>query len=152
MQQEKSIFTWHTYSDHLKSMLKSWMMNEDFYDVTLVSQDKKHIKANLSVLSSCSPVFKDILHKEKKSSPIIYLRGIQFYEIESIIQFIYLGEATISEERMDEFLAVAKSLEIGELCNAKSETYLEPKTNKTKYFVLRLYDEVCYALRMLRML
>ena len=51
----------------------------------------------------------------------MYLRGIQSLEIESIMQFIYLGEATFFEERMDEFLAVAKSLEIKELCNAECE-------------------------------
>ena len=52
----------------------------------------------------------------------MYLRGVQFSEMESIMQFIYLGEATFYEERMDEFLAVAKSLEIKELCNAATET------------------------------
>ena len=52
----------------------------------------------------------------------MYLRGVQYSEMESIMQFIYLGEATFYEERMDEFLAVAKSLEIKELCNAATET------------------------------
>ena len=49
----------------------------------------------------------------------MYLRGIQYSEMESIIQFIYLGEATLYEERTDEFLAVANSLEIKELYNPK---------------------------------
>ena len=38
------------------------------------------------------------------------------------MQFIYLGEATFFEERIDELLDVAKSLEIKELCEAKSES------------------------------
>ena len=38
------------------------------------------------------------------------------------MQFIYLGEATFYEERMDEFLAVAKSLEIKGLSNAETNT------------------------------
>merc|ERR1711911_87467 len=97
-------------------------MNEDFADVTLVTEDKRHIKANVNILSACSPVFKNILKKEKNLSPIMYLRGIQYSEMESIMQFIYLGEATFYEERMDELLAVAKSLEIKELCNVKSKT------------------------------
>ena len=122
MHQEKNSLTWHTYSDHLKSMMKDLMMNEDFSDVTLVTEDKKHITANIHILSACSPVFKDILKKQKNSSPSIYLRGIQSSEIESILQFIYLGEATFFKERMDEFLAVARSLEIEELCNAKTDT------------------------------
>ena len=100
--------------------MKELMMNEDFSDVTLVTEDKKHIKANINVLSACSPVFKDILKKEKNSNQIMYLRGVQFSEMESIMQFIYLGEATFYEERMDEFIAVTKSLEIKELSNAET--------------------------------
>ena len=69
-------------------------MNEDFADVTLVTEDKKQIRANKSILRTCSPVFEEILKKEQNSSPIIYLRGIQYSEMESIMQFIYLGEAT----------------------------------------------------------
>ena len=126
MHQEKYNLTWHSYSDHLKTMMKELMMNEDFADVTLVTEDKKQIKANTSILGACSPVFKDILKKENYSSQIMYLRGIQFPELESIMQFIYLGEATFYEERMDEFLAVAKSLEIKDLCNAETDSNDEP--------------------------
>merc|ERR1739838_1184053 len=125
MHPEKYSLTWHSYSDHLKSMMKELMMNEDFADVTLVTEDKKQIKANASILSACSPVFKDILKNEKNSNQIMYLRGIQFPEMESIMQFIYLGEATFYEERMDEFLAVAKLLEIKEICNAETESCSE---------------------------
>ena len=127
MHQDKYSLTWHTYSDHLKSMMKELMMNEDYSDVTLVTEDKKQIKANISILSACSPVFKDILKKEKNSCTIMYLRGIQYSEIESILQFIYLGEASFNEERMDELIAVAKSLEIKEFCNAEAEPNDEPE-------------------------
>ena len=127
MHQEKYSLTWHTYSDHLKSMMKELMMNEDFSDVTLVTEDKKQIKAHINILSACSPVFKDILKKERNSSAIMYLRGIQYSEMESIMQFIYLGEATFYKERMDEFLSVAKSLEIKTLCNPESESNDEPE-------------------------
>ena len=120
MHQEKYTLTWHTYSDHLKSMMKDLMMNEDFSDVTLVTEDKKQIMANRGILSACSPVFKDILNKDKNLSSVVYLRGIQYSEMESIIQFIYLSKAQFYEKRMDEFLAVAKSLEIKELCNANT--------------------------------
>ena len=130
MHQEKYSLTWHTYSDHLRSMMRELMMNEDFSDVTLVTEDKKHIKANINILSACSPVFKDILKKEKNTNQIMYLRGVQFSEMESIMQFIYLGEASLYEERMDDFIAVAKSLEIKGLCNAETETNDEPEDGK----------------------
>ena len=93
-------------------------MNDDFADVTLVTEDKKHMKAHKNILSFCSPIFRELITLDKKSNSIIFLRGIHFSELESIMQFIYFGEATFHEERMMEFLAVAKSLEIQELSNA----------------------------------
>ena len=56
----------------------------------------------------------------------MYLRGIQYLELESIMQFIYLGKATFYEERMDELLAVAKLLEIKALCHAETESNAAP--------------------------
>ena len=146
MHQKKYSLSWHAYADHLKSMMKKLMMNEDFADVILVTEDKKQIKANISVLSACSPVFKDILKKEKNSSPIMYLRGIQYSEMESIMQFIYLGEATFYVERMEELLAVAKSLEIKELCNAegatKDESENEPRCHQLRNLRNKLPQKV----------
>ena len=73
-------------------MMKELMTNEDLSDVTLFTEDKKQIKANINILSACSPVFKDTLKKNKNSSTIMYLRDIQYSEMESIMQFIYLGQ------------------------------------------------------------
>ena len=84
--------------------------------MTLVTEDKKQIKAHRNILSASSPVLKDILQINKDMRhPVIYLRGIQHSEMESILQFIYLGEAKFYEERMNEFLTVAKNLDIQEL-------------------------------------
>ena len=142
MHHEKYSLRWHTYSDHLISMMSELMMNEDFSDVTLVTEDKKQIKANINILSACSPVFKDIFQKEKNCNQIMYLRGIQFPELESIMQFIYRGEATFYKERMDEFLAVAKSLEIKELCNTENdEPEDEPSSYDEKTFTENLEEE-----------
>ena len=94
------------------------MYSNELTDVTLVSDDKKQFKAHKIVLSASSPVFKSIISDNNLSSPIIYLRGIQSHEIESILQFIYLGQATFYQERMNEFLNVAKSFEIKEISHS----------------------------------
>ena len=109
-------FTWRRNSDHLRDALKEMMTSSEFTDVTLVTDDKQLIRAHRNILGACSPVFKNILQLEINSAnPVIYLRGIQHSEIESILQFIYLGEARIYKERMSEFLIVSKNLEIMEL-------------------------------------
>ena len=63
MQPKKYSMTWHTYSEHLRDMMKE-MMNDDFADVTLVSEDMKQVKAHKNILSACSPVFKEIVKLE----------------------------------------------------------------------------------------
>ena len=126
MQKEKYSLTWQNYSDHLSSMMEGLMMNEDFSDLTLVTEDKKHIKANTHILSTCSPFLNNILKKERNSNQIMYLRGVQYSELESIIKFIYLGEVKFYEERMDEFLDVAKLLELKGLSSAGLSTPDKP--------------------------
>ena len=115
MNQEKYSINWHTYSDHLREMLHEMMKSNHLTDVTLVCDDKKQFKAHKIVLSACSPVFKGIIDDLPLDSSVIYLRGIHHQEMESILEFMYLGVATLYEERMNEFLSVAKNLEIKEI-------------------------------------
>ena len=114
--QEKYTLHWHSYSDHLRDTLKEMMTSSEFADVTLVTDDKQQIRAHRNILSACSPVFKNILQINSNNTfPVIYLRGIKYSEMESIMQFIYLGEARFYEERMNELIKVSKDLEIKDL-------------------------------------
>ena len=116
--------TWNDYPDHLRGLMHDLMVSEDFADVTLVTDDKKKVRAHRHVLSACSPVFKEILQMEKQNNhPFMYLRGIQYSEIEPILQFMYLGEAKLYEERLNEFMSAVRDLEIKEL-------YKRVKTNQ----------------------
>ena len=124
MDVEKYNLTWTDFPDHLRALMRDLMVSEDFADVTLVTDDKKKVRAHRHVLSACSPVFKEILQIEKQNNhPFMYLRGIQYSEIEPILQFMYLGEAKLYEERLNEFLSAARDLEIKEL-------YKRVKTNQ----------------------
>jgi MoaA/NifB/PqqE/SkfB family radical SAM enzyme len=49
------------------------------------------------------------------SHPLIYLRGVKHQELESIIQFIYLGEARLYEGSIDRFMEAVKDLQIKQL-------------------------------------
>ena len=102
-------------------MLHDMMLSNELTDVTLVSDDKVHFKAHKVVLSACSPIFKSIVSDDHLANQFIFLRGIQSHEVESILQFIYLGQATFYQDRMNEFLNVAKSLEIKEIGKENQE-------------------------------
>ena len=96
-------------------MLHEMMKLDQLTDVTLVCDDKKQLKAHKVVLSACSSVFKSIINDLPETSSVIYLRGIQHQEMESILEFMYLGVATFYQERMNEFLNAAKNLEVKEI-------------------------------------
>merc|ERR550517_2028485 len=86
-----------------------------YTDVTLVSDDQTQFKAHKIVLSACSPVFKKIIDSNPSQHPLIYLRGVQSFEVESILQFMYVGEGRFYHERMAEFIKVAQDLEVKEI-------------------------------------
>merc|ERR1719300_1991236 len=97
-------------------MIKSLMVSNESADVTLMCDDKTKFKAHKFVLKACSPVFQNIISDiSKKEDVIIYLRGVPSQEMESILKFVYFGKATIYQERMHDFLSVARNLEIIEL-------------------------------------
>ena len=112
--------TWRTFADHMQRMMEYLMTSDDFTDVTLIADDKNSIKAHRNILSACSPVLKNILQMGAQSNhhPVIYLRGIQYTDLEAMLQFIYLGETRVHEERLSEFISAAKSLEIEDLVKA----------------------------------
>jgi len=76
----------------------------------------KKFKAHKMVLSACSSVVKSIIDDLPISNDSeIYLKGIHHQDMESILEFMYLGVATFYQERMNEFLNVANNLEIKEI-------------------------------------
>ena len=118
MHPEKYTVTWHSHQDYLREIMWGMMTSDDFTDVTIVTDDKKTLKAHRNILSACSPVFKNILQMEiTNNHPVIYLRGIQYSEMESILQFIYFGQAKLYEEQMNKFMLLLKNLEIKGLIN-----------------------------------
>ena len=128
MQQDKYNLSWNNYSNHLRGLLHEMMKSKELTDVTLVCDDKQQFKAHKIVLSACSSVFKSIINDLPQTSSVIYLRGIQHQEMESILEFMYLGEASFYQERMNEFLNVAKNLQIKDMSNnAKFDNESVPK-------------------------
>ena len=115
MNQEKYSLNWDTYSDHLRKTFYELMKSNELTDVTLVCDDRSQFKAHKIVLSACSAVFKSIIIDLPQKNSVIYLRGIQHEEMESILEYMYLGVATFYQERLNEFLNVAKNLEIKEI-------------------------------------
>merc|ERR1719312_1126026 len=96
--------------------MEALMNSNNLADVTLVCNDETKFQAHKFVLSACSPLFQSIIDDlPQKEDSCIYLRGVQSQDMKTILQFMYLGQATLSEDKMNEFLGVAKNLEIKDI-------------------------------------
>ena len=104
--------TWDSFPEHSESIFKELCKSKRFCDITLVCDDQKLYKAHKLVLSASSDVFKTILSEETHSVPMIYLRGVSHKDLELILSFVYTGQVTFEQEKLDEFLKVANDLKI----------------------------------------
>ena len=108
-------FNWNAYNEHFKEMMLNLLQSNESSDVMLVCEDKTKFKAHKFVLNACSPVLQSIISDLPQNGQVIYLRGVLAPEMKSILEFMYLGQATTYKERMNDFLNVARSLEIKEI-------------------------------------
>ena len=109
MSDDKFDLTWNDFGRNAERTIKNLASDSLYTDVTLISDDRKRIKAHKIILSSCSSFFKTIFLKTKNQSNnlMIYLKGINSKDLELMMRFIYLGEADIQE-----FLEAGKDLKI----------------------------------------
>ena len=98
---------------------KELRTDTELSDVTLLCDDDQQMEAHRIILKSSSPFFSKVLSKSKHSHPMIYLRGLKAKDLRAIVDFIYLGEANIFQEDLNDFLALADELQIKGLVTLK---------------------------------
>ena len=124
---EKFCLKWNDFEQNLVSSYHDLSKDSEFSDVTLVCEGEEQIEAHKIIRTSCSPFFGDILHRNKHSHPLIYIRGVTAKNLIAIVDFIYNGEANIYQEDLDVFLALAEELQLKGLAGSKEDIDKEPK-------------------------
>ena len=107
----------------------------------MLSDDQIPFQAHKVVLSACSPVIKDLLTKNPHSHPIVYLRGVNQYHLQSLPKFMYLGEAIITQNYIEEFLKIADEFQIKGLAK-DNFFYDENDPVKVKMMLSAEFDNV----------
>ena len=100
------------YTNHVQKTFHEMFKHQDLADITIICDDKNHFKAHKIVLSSWSPVFKSIISTLPSLGATVYLRGVKSREMETLLEFMYLGQANCFQDKIENVLAVAKNLEI----------------------------------------
>ena len=72
------------------------------------------------VLAVLSPLFQRILKRNNHPHPMIYLKGLKSQDMVAMIDFLYFGEADVSQESLDSFLALAEEMELKGLTGQKA--------------------------------
>ena len=116
---EKLCLQWNDFQTNISSAFRDLKEEKDFSDVTLVCADQQ-VEAHRVILAACSPFFKKVLRKVQHSHPLIYMKGVNFSDMEAVLSFIYHGEVNVAEENLQNFLLVAEELELKGLSRGKN--------------------------------
>jgi len=126
MTEENYLLKWNDFEKNLSDGLKALKVDNTFCDVTLVCEDSQ-LEAHRVVLSVCSNFFQKILTKNCHSHPLLYLKGVKMSDMESIVHFVYHGEANVALEDLESFLAAANDLQIKGLTSPTVNSFRKTK-------------------------
>ena len=127
---EKLCLKWNDFQANLSSAFGGLRNDQDFADVTLVSEDGVHIETHKVVLASTSPFFREILKRNKHPHPMVYMRELKADELSAMIDFLYYGEANVNQESLEAFLGLAEELRLKGLTGSSAD---ESKSEDRRY-------------------
>ena len=108
---EKFCLKWSDFESNTRSCFREERQASDFYDVTLLCEEEQ-IRAHRLVLSAGSSFFKEAFRMVNHPHPVIYLKGVKRKDIESVLDFLYYGEAKVPLEDLSTFFETTKDLKI----------------------------------------
>jgi len=132
MTTEKFCLRWNDFETNISSAFRELRDDKDFFDVTLACDDDQ-MQAHKVILSACSPFFRNILRRNPHQHPLLYLKGVKFTDLQSVLNFMYHGEVNIAQEELNSFLAVAEDLKVKGLTQSQSGESMKtlPSSSKT---------------------
>ena len=118
---DKFCLKWNDFQTNVSKTFSTLRKEQDFLDITLLSDDGEAVSAHKVVLSASSEFFKGVLRKADHSKPMIYLNGVEYKVLKHILDYIYEGEVQLYQEDLDSFLDVAQKLKINGLIEGQEE-------------------------------
>ena len=115
--------SWKNFESRMSHSFADIRNHDQFLDVTLAADTAdgsvEALRAHKVILSACSPVLRTLLTKQSDLSPyspfmpiMLYLRGISARDLNHVLEFIYKGSVSLAQDELNDFLAVAESLQI----------------------------------------
>ncbi|XP_013177718.1 PREDICTED: zinc finger and SCAN domain-containing protein 32 isoform X2 [Papilio xuthus] len=125
---------WHSHSSHLNGSVASLLRSERFTDVVLCTMDGSQIPAHKFILSSCSVYLSTLLESQRavnRMGGLLYVvlpSEISTKALKILVEYMYKGETTVSNEVLDTVLKAGEVLKIRGLWRqADEETAVSDK-------------------------
>ena len=141
---EKLCLQWNDFQENLNSAFRELRSDTDLSDVTLVSEDGGQVEAHKVVLASSSPFFANLLKRNKHPHPLIFMRGVKEEVLLAIADFLYNGEANVSEENLESFLAIAEDLGLRGLTGLNTKQESPGKKLPQKFYFPREEEQEAF--------
>ena len=106
------LITTNNFQTKLSEGYKNVRNSGNFCYVTLVNEDKIKVDAHKAILASASAVFRSILKGVIHSNPVIYMRGIQARQLNSVMELIYFGDTKVSQDECEGVLKLLEEFQI----------------------------------------
>jgi len=124
MMSEKFCLRWNDFESNISSAFREIRDERDFFDVTLACDDDQIVSAHKVIISACSPLFRSMLKRSKHEHPLVYMRGVRYSDLISVLDFMYHGQVSVAQEELNSFLSVVvKGL------TQKNESFSERRRN-----------------------
>ena len=81
-------------------------------DIILVHEDDEKLEAHKVILAASSPFLQNLLRSNAHTHPLIFMRGVDFDNLQAIVNFLYCGEASVHQENLEAFLQVAEEFQM----------------------------------------
>ena len=129
----KMVLTWNDFETDAHINFRNLWKDECFSDVTLATEDDHQIRVHKVILSSCSTFFQNTLLKNPHQNPLIYLKDIQYKELELLVEFIYHGQCEVGQARLEAFLQAGRELKVKGLLKEEFKGLEEPNSVISKH-------------------
>ena len=107
---EKFCFRWNEFETNIRFFFQNLRREKNLYDVSLVSEDGHQVKAHKMILSAGSHFFKNIFDANEDKNILIYLKGVKGDKLNSILDFLYIGEVSVAQEELNDFQDTASEM------------------------------------------
>ena len=118
---EKLCLQRNDFRDNVSSAFGHLRQDKEFTNVTLACEDGQQVEAHKLILAASSPFFQNLFKRNHHPHPLIFMRNVSFENLGAIIDYLYLGEASLLEENLESFLQIAEELALKGLAGENRE-------------------------------